>query len=462
MATKWKNTAKRLQGFVKLHWTQTKYILGALLLILGVWMFYVAIIYRTWHTTGDTIFYGIVGNIFIGTGGCMIVSTLLKQMCGGMWMPEEDPYKAWKKTGKGAERKLCQAGVAALICSLWYMWHLLSGGVWDGGGWHYNYAAGYMMIFTVLLQFILLYAVLLRFRRKELDLIHEQQELDIQKKIEEVTEQGQKRLEEALEIERKSLEQVSRSDQLRVDLITNVSHDLKTPLTSMVGYIELIKKEELSDVLRDYVEVISERAEKLKEMINSLFNLAKASSGNVELHPEKFEVNRLIGQIFADMDDRIKASGLEFVTQLTEECTELYADNGYFYRICQNLVENALKYSAPGTRVFVKTYAESGKEDAGSGGSPAGPEEYGGAKAAEKDRKVCLEITNTSGYPMDFTKEDIVERFARGDKARSGEGNGLGLAIVSTYAKALGGEFDIKIDCDQFKACLKFPAAEIK
>ncbi len=462
MATKWKNTAKRLQGFVKLHWTQMKYILGALLLILGVWMFYVAIIYRTWHTTGDTIFYGIVGNIFIGTGGCMIVSTLLKQMCGGMWMPEEDPYKAWKKTGKGAERKLCQAGVAALICSLWYMWHLLSGGVWDGGGWHYNYAAGYMMIFTVLLQFILLYAVLLRFRRKELDLIHEQQELDIQKKIEEVTEQGQKRLEEALEIERKSLEQVSRSDQLRVDLITNVSHDLKTPLTSMVGYIELIKKEELSDVLRDYVEVISERAEKLKEMINSLFNLAKASSGNVELHPEKFEVNRLIGQIFADMDDRIKASGLEFVTQLTEECTELYADNGYFYRICQNLVENALKYSAPGTRVFVKTYAESGKEDAGSGGSPAGPEEYGGAKAAEKDRKVCLEITNTSGYPMDFTKEDIVERFARGDKARSGEGNGLGLAIVSTYAKALGGEFDIKIDCDQFKACLKFPAAEIK
>ena len=462
MATKWKNTAKRLQGFVKLHWTQTKYILGALLLILGVWMFYVAIIYRTWHTTGDTIFYGIVGNIFIGTGGCMIVSTLLKQMCGGMWMPEEDPYKAWKKTGKGAERKLCQAGVAALICSLWYMWHLLSGGVWDGGGWHYNYAAGYMMIFTVLLQFILLYAVLLRFRRKELDLIHEQQELDIQKKIEEVTEQGQKRLEEALEIERKSLEQVSRSDQLRVDLITNVSHDLKTPLTSMVGYIELIKKEELSDVLRDYVEVISERAEKLKEMINSLFNLAKASSGNVELHPEKFEVNRLIGQIFADMDDRIKASGLEFVTQLTEECTELYADNGYFYRICQNLVENALKYSAPGTRVFVKTYAESGKEDAGSGGSPAGPEEYGGAKAAEKDRKVCLEITNTSGYPMDFTKEDIVERFARGDKARSGEGNGLGLAIVSTYAKALGGEFDIKIDCDQFKVCLKFPAAEIK
>ena len=369
----------------------------------------------------------------------MIVSTLLKQMCGGMWMPEEDQYKAWKKTGKGVERKLFQAGAAALICSVWYMWHLMSGGVWDGGGWHYNYAAGYTMILTVFLQFALLYAVILRFRRKELDLLHEQRDLDIQKKIEEVAEQGQKRLEEALEIERKSLEQVSRSDQLRVDLITNVSHDLKTPLTSMVGYIELIKKEELNDVLRDYVDVISGRAEKLKEMINSLFSLAKASSGNIELHPEKFEVNRLIGQIFADMDDRIRESGLEFVTLLTEESTELCTDNGYFYRICQNLIENTLKYSAKGTRVFVRTYIVSG-----------------GKTAPEHERRICLEITNTAGYPMDFTKEDIVERFARGDKARSGDGNGLGLAIVSTYAKALGGEFDIKIDCDQFKACLKF------
>ena len=196
----------------------------------------------------------------------------------------------------------------------------------------------------------------------------------------------------------------------------------------MVGYIELIKREELSDIVRDYVDVISERAEKLKEMINSLFNLAKASSGNVELHPEPFEVNRMIEQIFADMDDRIKESHLEFVTDLTKEDTQLISDNSYFYRICQ-------KYSAKGTRVFVKTklLQSEGKEE------------------------VWLEVTNTSGYPMDFTKEDIIERFARGDKARTGDGNGLGLAIVSTYAKALGGEFDILIDCDQFKACLKFP-----
>ena len=287
-------------------------------------------------------------------------------------------------------------------------------------GWYYNYAAGYVMIFTVLIQYMLWQSVRRRFEEKKRDVW--------MGKLEEI---NQKRIAEALEIEKQSLAQVSRSDQLRIDLITNVSHDLKTPLTSMVGYIELIKKEELSDLVRDYVDVLSERAEKLKEMINSLFSLAKASSGNMELHPEKFELNRLVDQIFADMEDRIRESQLQFVKLLTEENTELVSDNMYFYRICQNLIENALKYSAKGTRVFVKTF--------------------------RKEERLCLEITNTAGYPMDFTKEDIIERFSRGDQARSSEGNGLGLAIVSTYVKALGGEFDILLDCDQFKAQVEIP-----
>lgn len=271
--------------------------------------------------------------------------------------------------------------------------------------WGWNYAAGYMMVATVFIEYIFCREVIQRYWRNELDQIMEQTESFFQK-----------RLEQALEIERKSLEKVSRSDQLRVDLITNVSHDLKTPLTSIVGYLELIKKEELSDVVRDYVDVISTRAGKLGEMINSLFSLAKASSGNVELHKETFELNRLMEQIFADMDDWIKESGLKFVTQLTEEDTAIYSDNSYFYRICQNLVENALKYSAKGTRVFIKTY----KKEAGT------------------DQKMVLEITNTSGYEMDFEKEDIIERFSRGDKARTSEGNGLGLANRKYLCESTG------------------------
>ena len=146
------------------------------------------------------------------------------------------------------------------------------------------------------------------------------------------------------------------------------------------------------------MDVISERAEKLKEMVNSLFSLAKASSGNVELHPEKFEVNRMIEQIFADMDDQIKNSGLEFVTRLTEESTETVSDNSYFYRICQNLLENALKYSAKGTR-SVRDYLY--------------PEDRLLTDGRLHGASLCMEITNTSAYPMDFTKEDIVERVAQ-------------------------------------------------
>ena len=135
----------------------------------------------------------------------------------------------------------------------------------------------------------------------------------------------------------------------------------------------------------------------------------------------------------------------------------------YFYRICQNLIENALKYSAKGTRVFVKTYLKNLREENGK--------EYGKEQDADSDisrgqpvsepmENIRIEVTNTAGYLMDFTKEDIVERFVRGDQARTSEGNGLGLAIVSSYTKALGGEFDIRIDCDQFKACLEFSRSD--
>ena len=369
---------------------------------------------------------GGIANVLLQSGICLL---LRRYICFRyrLWtedMPEAGAeqetadsiyYQRWKEKSKESEKHFRNIFAAELAIAAVYLWQISVNSQW---GW--NYALGYVVVISVFIEYICCLWIIRKFWNKELDQIMERTESFFQK-----------RLEQALEIEKKSLDKVSRSDQLRVDLITNVSHDLKTPLTSIVGYLELIKKEELSDVVKDYVDVISSRAEKLGEMINSLFSLAKASSGNIELHKEKFELNRLIEQIFADMDDKMKDSGLTFVTQLTEEDTEIYSDNSYFYRICQNLIENALKYSAKGTRVFVKTYK---KDVLGSG------------------EKNVLEITNTSAYPMDFEKEDIIERFARGDKARSSEGNGLGLAIVSTYAKALDGEFDIKIDCDQFKA----------
>lgn len=418
MATRWKNTSEKWREINSRN-RDLIMVLGVGAIAGGLFFLMMNIIYRGYYSDEASLLFFLFGNLSFGGGSVLFFNNFLNRKLGG-WRPEqEDYYGEWREASRQMEKKILKAGGVGLFLACVYLLSMITE--------RYIYmASGYLTVMTVLIQTALYLALSRRFWQKKLDFI-----------IDHLEEQTEQRISEALEIERKSLEKVSRSDQLRVDLITNVSHDLKTPLTSMVGYIELIKKEELSDAVKDYVEVISERAEKLKEMINSLFSLAKASSGNVELHVEKFEVNRLVGQVFADLDDRIKESGLSFVQQLTDESTEVETDNMYFYRIVQNLMENALKYSAKGTRVFVKTYRKRQEQ--------------------EKPERLCLEITNTAGYYMDFTKEDIVERFARGDKSRSSEGNGLGLAIVSTYAKALGGEFDIKIDCDQFKACLEFP-----
>ena len=336
------------------------------------------------------------------------------------WRPKNsDFYPEWKEQWKHQQRILLISCAILLFASMWFL------NLQMNGGWYYsNFATGYLALVTTMIQFTVVEMVLIKFMRSRLDLL-----------MECVNEVNKERLKEAVELEKQSIEKAAKSEQLKVDLISNVSHDLKTPLTSMVGYLELLKKEELADVPRDYVEVISDKAEKLKEMIESLFSIAKASSGNMDFNMESIELNRLIEQILADMEDRIKKSDLSFVTLLTDEDTHMITDNIHMYRICQNLIENTLKYSARNTRVFVKTFIEK----------------------SLTEQRLCLEITNTAGYMMDFDKEDIVERFARGDKARSSEGNGLGLAIVSTYTGALGGSFDINIDCDQFKAMLYFP-----
>ncbi len=426
MATRWKNISKRIIGFLKGY---RKEMVGVVLTMFSLVFFYGMIRFRRDHPTGEAVLLGILGNSLLGLGVFLWLRTGIRWKYRN-WIPKDEGfYVEWGKQWKKQQGRLLEAEIAALFlayCFFSYNMHMRQNGIFYGQ--YSNYASEYMLFATVFLQFGVFRNLFHHFMREKLDLF-----------MECMTEINRKNLDNALEIERSSLEKVSRSDQLKVDLITNVSHDLKTPLTSMVGYIELMKKEELNEVVRDYVEVISDKAGRLKEMIESLFSLAKASSGNIELHMESITLNRLMEQLFADMEDQVKTSSLQFVKQFTKEDTSLLTDNMHLYRICQNLIENAIKYSAKGTRVFVKTFINK----------------------QNSRENLCLEITNTAGYLMDFDKEDIVERFARGDKARSSEGNGLGLAIVSTYTSALGGEFDIYVDCDQFKAKLCFPRAGV-
>ena len=231
----------------------------------------------------------------------------------------------------------------------------------------------------------------------------------------------------------KSVEKQMQAERLKIDLITNVSHDLKTPLTSMVGYTDLLKKEDLTPAAQDYVEVISVKQEQLKEMIQSLFELSKSTSGTEKFQMEKMDMKRLIEQTLADMDDAIAQSSLSFRTALGEEPLPFLGDNGKMYRVIQNLVENILKYSLGGTRVYI----DAGKENG----------------------EIFVTMKNISAYEMNFVPEEMMERFVRGDESRTSEGHGLGLAIASSYTANMGGRMELSADGDLFKVILHFPEA---
>lgn len=418
MATKWKNTEICLKGK---EWIIKIVKRGELRLIpgvLGCLLGFVVLIDlkdARWYLTEETLTSGSFMNLFLGVGLWGLLGYGLRFWNRSWKAASEDFFEEWKQKLKRQQMLLTGAMVVLLLAAVWNFYYMI-----DHPREYYNYSVGYMLIGTVVVQWIVCECTVISYMKKRLG------------QFMEVLEQ----------INQKNLESALRSEQMKVDLISNVSHDLKTPLTSMVGYIELIKKEELSDTLSDYVEVLSRKAQKLKEMIDSLFDLAKTSSGNIELKLEPMELNRLIEQVQADMEDKITESGREMVVMLTKENTGFVADSSYMYRICQNLMENALKYSQENTRIFLKTSVTDSEPKQDS--------------VQDAQKKVRFEITNTAGYRMEFTKEQIVERFARGDESRTTEGNGLGLAIVNTYTAALGGSFDVTIDCDQFKAAVEF------
>ena len=230
------------------------------------------------------------------------------------------------------------------------------------------------------------------------------------------------------------LDKQMRAERMKIDLITNVSHDLKTPLTSMIGYVDLLKQEPLSDAAKDYVEVLSSRMESLKDMIQDIFDLSKSTSGTAELHLETLDMKKLLEQTLGDMEDAIKSSGMVIREALPEMPLKFTGDGKKMYRVLQNLIGNALKYSLAGTRIYII--------------------------AERRASQVQVTIKNTAAYEMDFTSEEIMERFARGDKSRNTEGHGLGLAIAESFVKNMKGGLQVTVDGDQFKVQLTFPVVE--
>jgi signal transduction histidine kinase len=232
-------------------------------------------------------------------------------------------------------------------------------------------------------------------------------------------------------VERVLSEQM-RLEKLKVELVTNVSHDLKTPLTSIISYVELLSKEQqLSPAARDYVQVLGEKSRRLDRIVSDLFELAKATSDNIPLEWEALDLKRLFAQTLADMEDSIEASGLQLRLSLPEQPLMMLADGSRLYRMLQNVLDNALKYSLSGSRLFVEL--------------------------TEREGRAIGLVKNTAAYEMNFSAADVLRRFSRGDKARSSEGSGLGLAIAQSFCERCGGIFSVSIDGDQFKVSMDFP-----
>ena len=221
-----------------------------------------------------------------------------------------------------------------------------------------------------------------------------------------------------------------KAERLKTELITNVSHDIKTPLTSIISYTELLSKVDgLPEEAKDYAKIIANKSERLKVLTQDLFEISKVQSGNDNVVFEKLDISLLIEQSLAEHDNEIKESQIPFCVNLAKELY-IMADGRKMSRVISNLVNNILKYSMKNTRAFISAF--------------------------EKGNEIIIEFKNISAYPMEFDVNEIVGRFVRGDKSRTSEGNGLGLAIVKSFVEVCDGKFDIVVDGDMFKAIITF------
>lgn len=228
-----------------------------------------------------------------------------------------------------------------------------------------------------------------------------------------------------------AVEEEVKSQRMKTDLISNVSHDLKTPLTSIITYIDLLKDENISEENRKlYLDTLDRKSQRLKNLIEDLFEVSKATSKNVQLNILDVDIVSLMKQTQFELSDKIEESSLKFKWNFPENKVIVPLDSEKTFRVFENLLINIVKYSMPNSRVFIDI--------------------------VDGNEEVYVTLKNMSANEIDFTSEEIVERFARGDKSRNTEGSGLGLAIAKSFVELQGGNLNVEIDGDLFKVILKF------
>ena len=224
----------------------------------------------------------------------------------------------------------------------------------------------------------------------------------------------------------KAVEQRMKSERLKTELITNVSHDIKTPLTSIVNYVDLLEKEDLPEKATEYLAVLDRQSKRLKKLTEDLVEASKASTGNVAVRLTPILVNEIVHQAIGDYDERLTAGKLEVVVSTYEGNLNALADGRLLWRVLDNLLSNVCKYALAGTRVYIDLIS--------------------------RNDRVVVSMKNISRDPLNVNADELMERFVRGDSSRHTEGSGLGLNIAKSLMELMGGTFALSVDGDLFKA----------
>lgn len=222
-----------------------------------------------------------------------------------------------------------------------------------------------------------------------------------------------------------------KSEKMKTELITNVSHDLKTPLTSIVNYVDILKNNELDkSTTTTYLNILDKKTQRLKSLVEDIFEASKINSGDIELNIEKTDIKELLIQSLVELDDRIKKSNLDFIINTPDHPVFTNIDGKKTFRVFENLISNIIKYSLENTRVYLDMYT--------------------------KDNFVIITMKNISNYKLNISSEELLERFRRGDVSRNTEGSGLGLSIAQSLVQLQNGSLSLDIDGDLFKVTIKF------